>query len=231
MFSCISQFTSTGDRGATLPGCGRGRRRGGAVEDRSMVSSIPRKTTYSIREYCGERETNNYAECTGLLVGLQKAKSCIEQYASSECAKTITSAAPLFQLDVYGDSKLIIMQLRGAWQCKNPNILPLYQQSGNLIAELRQLDRRSEILFEHVYREHNTVADALANEAMDQRRSWSTSTGDNADDDSENETDERKRAAVPVSAKAVKTNASQRTSAKQQSKAGDVDEGNNEYYC
>ncbi len=34
-------------------------------------------TTHSICEFCGTKETNNYAEYHGLLAGLEKAKSCI----------------------------------------------------------------------------------------------------------------------------------------------------------
>ena len=38
--------------------------------------------------------------------------------------------------------------------------------------------------FEHVYREDNKIADGLANEAMDAKRSWMTSKGDSDDDKS-----------------------------------------------
>jgi ribonuclease HI len=112
-------------------------------------------TTYSVREYCGERATNNYAEYKGLLVGLRQAKSCIEQNA---CTQSL-SKRPLFRLQVYGDSNLIVQQLRGAWQCKHPNIVPLFQESQSLIREIQKYDTRSVVAFDHVYREHNKVAD------------------------------------------------------------------------
>ncbi|KAL3766488.1 hypothetical protein ACHAW5_001157 [Stephanodiscus triporus] len=165
-------------------------------------------TTHSVREYCGERATNNYAEYKGLLVGLRQAKSCIEQHACTQSS----SKRPLFRLQVYGDSNLIVQQLRGAWQCKHPNIVPLFQESQSMIREIQKYDTRSVVAFDHVYREHNKVADgervhrrilfsslyslstllqhnltfalyllmqtALANEAMDRRESWITSTSD-----------------------------------------------------
>lgn len=162
--------------------------------------------TYSIRRFCGNRETNNYAEYNGLLAGLELAKSCIEECSSNRSAQ---SPSPLFQLQVYGDSNLIIQQLKGAWQCKNANIKPLFRQSQQLIGEMKRLDAKSEVLLEHVYREQNKVADgeywivslvvsekrdrpiqtnqrcyllstltALANEAMDRRQSWTTTVAD-----------------------------------------------------
>ena len=112
-------------------------------------------TIYSAREYCGERATNNYAEYKGLLAGLRQAKSCIEQHASRESSPE----RPLFRLQVYGDSNLIIQQLRGSWQCKHPNIVPLFQACQSMIGEMKIYDTRSVVAFDHVYREQNKVAD------------------------------------------------------------------------
>ena len=112
-------------------------------------------TTYSVREYCGERATNNYAEYKGLLAGLGQAKSCIEQHASRESSPK----RPLLRLQVYGDSNLIIQQLRGTWQCKHPNIVPLFHACQSILGEMKKYDTRSVFVFDHVYREHNTVAD------------------------------------------------------------------------
>lgn len=137
-------------------------------------------TTYSVREYCGPKQTNNYAEYTGLLAGLKRANACLKRYASSQPPRPSgvpgARTTPLFQLQIYGDSKLIMQQLRGVYQCRHHNILPLFQESQQLIMDMKRLCTKSEILYDHVYREHNKIADALANEAMDQCRSWTTST-------------------------------------------------------
>lgn len=117
-------------------------------------------TTYLVREFCGLKQTNNYAEYKGLLAGLKQAKSCIEQYYTSrkQLLET-TNSKPLFQLQIYGDSNLIIQQLRGAWQCRHPNIQPLFLQSQQLIGEMKQFDAGSVVLFDHVYRDQNKAAD------------------------------------------------------------------------
>lgn len=141
-------------------------------------SSSTTTTTHLIREYCGAKETNNYAEYNGLLAGLKQAKICIEQYSSKKSSAPTTSTKALFQLQIYGDSKLIIQQLRGAWQCRHANIRPLFQECQKLIGDMKGMDSLSEVLYDHVYRENNKVADAMANEAMDTLRSWITSTTD-----------------------------------------------------
>ena len=154
-------------------------------------------TIYSIREYCGERATNNYAEYKGLIAGLERAKSCIERYVTAS-KHDDDDCRSLFHLQVYGDSNLIIQQLRGAYQCRNANIRPLFERSARLIDEMRGMGndiggdggrQRSQVSLDHVYRDKNKVADALANEAMDRRESWTTTTtesvgdGMTADDD------------------------------------------------
>mmetsp|Transcript_40943 Transcript_40943/g.73820 ORF Transcript_40943/g.73820 Transcript_40943/m.73820 type:complete len:357 (+) Transcript_40943:175-1245(+) len=171
------------------------------LDNNSNDTQATTTTTYSVREYCGLKQTNNFAEYHGLLAGLKQAKVCIEQYSSKQSAQSSTSSStqnPLFQLQIYGDSKLIIQQLRGTWQCNHPNIKPLFHQCQQLIGEMKGMGEKSEVLYEHVYREHNKVADALANEAMDQRRSWTTSTADGSIDDSHNDS---KKSAVAVTKK------------------------------
>jgi ribonuclease HI len=112
------------------------------------------------REYCGDRATNNYAEYKGLLAGLKQAKNCIEQYSSKQSSSTKSSPTnPLFLLQIYGDSNLVIQHLKGAWQCKNPNIKPLFHQCQQVIGEMKKMDSNSKVLLEHIYREQNKVAD------------------------------------------------------------------------
>ena len=151
------------------------------VTNNNSTTDDPITTTYLIREYCGENATNNYAEYKGLLAGLRQAVALLDI--------NVLESRGRLRLQVYGDSNLIIQQLRGTWQCKHPNLLPLYEQSQRLISGIKQYasqqscDLRCDISFDHVYREHNKVADTLANEAMDQRKSWTTTVcGDAAGD-------------------------------------------------
>ena len=148
----------------------------GAGAEVAVVDTSNRVKRISIREFCGEKQTNNFAEYAGLVAGLKKARDIIIGL-NKETSVTDASRLPIFNLKIYGDSNLIIQQQNGSWQCKNANILPLYRKAALLVADLRRLDPRSVVTFEHVYREQNKVADNLANEAMDARRSWATCTG------------------------------------------------------
>lgn len=140
-------------------------------------------TKYFIRQFCGMRETNNHAEYQGLISGLEHARTLLGELTVTSSTSLPTSVSkPLFNLQVFGDSNLIIQQLRGNWQCKNDNIRPLYLRCQRLIHEIRQIDKNSSVSFDHIYREQNKVADQLANEAMDQRRSWMTNESSGGND-------------------------------------------------
>ena len=89
-------------------------------------------------------ETNNVAEYRGLIAGLQAAR---------ELGAT--------QVAVRMDSRLVVEQMKGAWQVKNAGLRPLAREA----AALR--DAFAEISFEWIPRERNKYADRLANEAMD----------------------------------------------------------------
>ncbi|KAL3801051.1 hypothetical protein HJC23_002344 [Cyclotella cryptica] len=142
------------------------------------VTTKEKLTSYLIREYCGERHTNNFAEYSGMIAGLTQAKLCIENYFSTNDQSK--SALLSFRLIVNGDSNLVIQQMNGCWQCKNDNIKPLYNKALKLANYFKnavaELGAKCLLSFHHVYRDQNKVADELANEAMDQKRSWTTST-------------------------------------------------------
>jgi ribonuclease HI/probable phosphoglycerate mutase len=90
------------------------------------------------------RQTNNVAEYTALLRGLEAA-----------------ARAGVRRLHVRLDSELVVRQLQGRYKVKNPGLRPLY--------EAVQLARRRFDAFhiEHVPRAENARADALANRALD----------------------------------------------------------------
>lgn len=90
--------------------------------------------------------TNNVAEYEALLWGLETAIA--------------RAATPL---TIYLDSELVVKQLNGAYRVKHPGLKPLHARA---VALLRGLDSPR---IEHVRRESNVEADALANAAMDAR--------------------------------------------------------------
>jgi ribonuclease HI len=88
--------------------------------------------------------TNNVAEYRALLLGLEKA---LER--------------GIRRVEVRADSELLIKQLRNEYRVKNPGLRPLFEQAAAMI-------RRFEtVRLTHVRREHNSEADRLANEGID----------------------------------------------------------------
>ena len=90
------------------------------------------------------RATNNVAEYRALLLGIEAAR---------EIGGT--------DLDLVGDSELIVKQVQGAYKVKNADLKPLHAE---VHAALSQLDNWS---IRHVRRELNKEADRLVNEALD----------------------------------------------------------------
>jgi len=88
--------------------------------------------------------TNNVAEYRALLAGLEAAK----RHDVSE-------------LEVVSDSELLVKQMRGEYKVKNAALRELSLEAARLA---RQLARVS---YTAVRREHNQLADALVNEALD----------------------------------------------------------------
>ena len=88
--------------------------------------------------------TNNVAEYSGLIAGLEAAREL--------GATTVTARM---------DSKLVVEQMSGRWKVKHPDMKPLAQRATALVAGFEQVD------FEWVPRAENSHADRLANEAMD----------------------------------------------------------------
>jgi ribonuclease HI len=90
--------------------------------------------------FVGEKETNNVAEYSGLVAGL-----------------TAALIQNIKNLQVRGDSELIIKQMKGLYKVNSANIIKLYQQA-------KAMEKMfTTITFKHVYRTDNKRADALAN--------------------------------------------------------------------
>ncbi|MCU7725804.1 bifunctional RNase H/acid phosphatase [Actinoplanes sp. KI2] len=97
--------------------------------------------------------TNNVAEYSGLIEGLS---------AAAELNAT--------EVDVRMDSKLVIEQMSGRWQIKNPGLRPLAAKAAELVSRFERVS------FEWIPRERNKAADALANRAMDEAQGKQVST-------------------------------------------------------
>lgn len=91
------------------------------------------------------RQTNNYAEYSGLLAALQ--------WAVENGAKP---------LRVVSDSELMVKQINGRYKVANPVLRPMWEEANRLARQLTGFEIR------HTLREGNREADRLANEAMDE---------------------------------------------------------------
>jgi ribonuclease HI len=97
-----------------------------------------------LKKYIG-RMTNNVAEYYGLIAALD--------YMQSQGIKA---------LRIESDSELLVKQMRGQYKVRSPELQPLYERARKMAAALESFR------IDHVYREQNREADALANEAMDE---------------------------------------------------------------
>ena len=97
-----------------------------------------------LKKYIG-RSTNNVAEYYGLIAALD--------YAQQHGIRA---------LQVQSDSELLVRQMRGQYKVKSPELRPLYERARKMAQTFDSFK------IEHVYREQNAEADALANEALDE---------------------------------------------------------------
>lgn len=96
------------------------------------------------------RATNNVAEYYALIAALDYAR-----------------AHGIRRLRVESDSELLVKQMRGLYRVKDGNLRQLHAKAQESAAALEHFE------IEHVARETNAEADALANEALDQAASAS----------------------------------------------------------
>ena len=101
------------------------------------------RTVAQLSEYLG-KQTNNYAEYSGLLAALTYA---LQHGCTS--------------LKVYSDSELMVKQIKGQYKVANPALKELHGKARPMI------DRLDSFTITHVLREKNRDADRLANQAMD----------------------------------------------------------------
>jgi ribonuclease HI len=99
-----------------------------------------------IHRYIGQA-TNNVAEYQALLAGLTRAQ-----------------ALGWKELHIYSDSELLVRQIEGRYQVKHPGLRPLHASARQQMAGFHR------VTIQHVPREQNAEADALANRGIDEAR-------------------------------------------------------------
>jgi probable phosphoglycerate mutase len=119
----------------------------------AVVFDTTGKRIIEVADYLGIT-TNNVAEYEAVLRGLSQLK---DAYPEGYFANV--------KLTIRMDSKLVIEQLKGNYRVKHPNLAPRYFEVKNMITR-----HYPHVVFEHVRREFNKDADALANKAMDTGR-------------------------------------------------------------
>ena len=112
------------------------------------ISDSLGKLIYEEGKYIGVA-TNNVAEYTAVLEALKWIKENIKEKV---------------QIEFYADSKLVVEQLSGRFKVKSPHLKLIIEQIRVLAFEL------GGIKFTHVFRARNTLADKLANAALDSLR-------------------------------------------------------------
>jgi ribonuclease HI len=109
----------------------------------SQITTPEGEVVAEIAEGLGEA-TNNVAEYTAVILGLERAKD-------------LGATEVLLR----SDSQLLINQLTGVYRVKSPHLQPLHRRARRLAESF------DAITFEHVPRERNTEADRLANQGVD----------------------------------------------------------------
>lgn len=99
--------------------------------------------------------TNNEAEYQAVIFGLETAKKLVGKEKTKQT-----------EIEIRLDSELVKKQLTGEYQTKEEHLWPLFMKVWNL-----RVSEFNKLTFIHIPREQNSVADGLANEAMDEQGS------------------------------------------------------------
>ena len=113
----------------------------------AAIAAVVTNADGAILEERGERigeATNNVAEYRALLLGIERAR----ELGASE-------------LELVGDSELVVRQVRGEYRVKDAGLKPLHAQV------MQALDDFDAWSIRHVRREENAEADRLVNEVLD----------------------------------------------------------------
>ncbi len=101
---------------------------------------------------CIGEATNNVAEYAALIYGLKKLKQLLGKGKTRQ-----------FAIECYLDSELAVKQLNHEYKIKEEYIQKNFIEIWNLMIEFKS------VIFKHIPREQNKIADSLVNEALDAR--------------------------------------------------------------
>jgi len=113
----------------------------------AAIAAVVSTPDGEVLEERGERigeTTNNVAEYRALLLGLERAM-----------------ALGAAEVELVGDSELVVRQVKGEYKVKNSGLRPLH---GEVLDALRSFESWN---VRHVPRERNAAADRLVNEVLD----------------------------------------------------------------
>ncbi len=137
MIKRIRMYADGGARGNPGPAAG------GSVLVEIRADGTNGEVVAEVGKYLGTA-TNNQAEYTGIIIGLEKAREL--GYNEVECRL---------------DSELAVKQLNGEYRVKNAELAKLFLVIHNLRTHFRK------VTFTHVRREYNKLADAMVNRTID----------------------------------------------------------------
>jgi ribonuclease HI len=113
----------------------------------AAIAAVVQDPGGEVLEERGERigeATNNVAEYRALLLGIERA-----------------AALGASEVELVGDSELIVRQVKGEYKVKDATLRELHRQ---VVSALKPFERWS---IRHVRREENTEADRLVNRVLD----------------------------------------------------------------
>jgi len=96
--------------------------------------------------------TNNEAEYEALIFGLKK----IKQLVGKEKTKKV-------EVQCFLDSELVVRQLNHEYKLNDSKVKEFFLEIWNLMLDFKR------VVFFHIPREKNKIADALVNEALDEQ--------------------------------------------------------------
>ncbi len=131
-----------------IQGDGGARGNPGPAGSGAVIYDEQRNVVGEVSKFIGHA-TNNVAEYTAVLSALELLLSMV-----GDDAKNTHVAVEM-------DSKLVVEQMSGKWKIKHPGLKPLAARTGELSRAF------ASVSYKHIPRALNSVADELANRAMD----------------------------------------------------------------
>ena len=101
---------------------------------------------------CIGEATNNVAEYAALIFGLKKLKQLLGKGKTKQ-----------YEIECNLDSELVVKQLNHEYKLKEEYIQKNFIEIWNLMLDFKN------VIFKHIPREQNKIADSLVNQALDER--------------------------------------------------------------